>query len=483
MKIHIENNGAVLEAAPGSNLLQVLRKAGFAPDAPCGGKGTCGKCRVKVDGEEMLACQTPVDRDMSVMLPDAVKTEILEDGLLLTQQPDGTDAYALAFDLGTTTVVAYLLDGTSGDILARSGSVNPQVKYGADVISRIQYAMDEDAARLSGCIRKALGELTELVCAAAAIDPKEITTVCLVGNTAMHHLLLGIDPKPLTTPPYMPAVSQALELSAGEFLPVAPNAVLRILPNIAGFVGADTVGCMVATRFDRLEEMTLMIDIGTNGEMVLGNQDGFLVCSTAAGPAFEGARIRCGMRGAVGAVDHVRLEKGELTYSVIGGGEATGLCGSGLLDLVAALLRREDIDEGGRMEEETVYLPGSRVFLSQKDVREVQLAKAAIRAGIELMCEKRGIRPEDIQRVYLAGAFGNYMDPASACAIGMIPPCLEDRIESIGNAAGEGARLCALRRAEFEYSKVLAEKAEFLELASMPRFNDCYVDCLLFEEE
>lgn len=483
MKIHITNIQKTILAETGENLLQVLRREGLAPDAPCGGRGTCGKCRVWVDGTEQLACKTSVDRDMAVTLPAGEKTEILETGLQLAQAPDGVDTYALAFDVGTTTVVAYLLDGVSGEILARSGSVNPQTKYGADVISRIQYAMEGGASQLSGCIRETLAELTGFVCAAAAIDSREITTVSLVGNTAMHHLLLGIDPKSLTTPPYMPAVSQALEMPAAEFLPVSPNAVLRVLPNIAGFVGADTVGCMVATRFDRLEELTLMIDIGTNGEMVLGNQDGFLACSTAAGPAFEGAKIQCGMRGAVGAVDHVRLENGEITYSVIGGGAPVGLCGSGLLDLVAALLQREDIDESGRMEEEIIYLPGSQVFLSQKDVREVQLAKAAIRAGVELMCKKRGIQPEDIQKVYLAGAFGNYLNPASACAIGMIPPCLEDRIESIGNAAGEGARLCALRREEFEYSRCLAEKAEFLELASMREFNDCYVDCLLFEEE
>ena len=243
------------------------------------------------------------------------------------------------------------------------------------------------------------------------------------------------------------------------------------------------MGCLVATRFDALEELTLMIDIGTNGEMVLGNREGYLACSTAAGPAFEGARIQCGMRGAAGAVDHVHLEDGALKWSVIGGGAAAGLCGSGLLDLVAALLAREDIDESGRMEESPLYLGDTQVFLTQKDVREVQLAKAAIRAGIELMCRKRGVRPEEIRQVYLAGAFGNYLDPASACAIGMIPPCLEDRILPIGNAAGEGAKLCALSGEEFEYSKRLARQAEFLELASMPEFNDCYVDCLLFEEE
>ena len=481
MKLYITNENMMLEAPAGANLLEVLRTAGFGPDAPCGGKGTCGKCKVLVNGNEQLACKTVIEEDMEVTLPEGKKAEILTKGIAAHTQADGSDKYALAFDLGTTTVVAYLMDGMTGEVLSRCSCVNPQTRYGADVISRIQYAMDGGAEELAETVRKALAELTEQAAKMAGICPKEITVVSIVGNTAMHHLLLGIDPKPLTVPPYMPSVKDAMEMKA-DFLPVAEEAVLRILPNIAGFVGADTVGCLVATRFDALKELTLMIDIGTNGEMVLGNRDGFLACSTAAGPAFEGAKISCGMRGAEGAVDHVKLEGNTVTYSVIGGGKAVGLCGSGLLDLVAVLLQTEDIGESGRMEE-TYTLPGSSVSLTQKDVREVQLAKAAIRAGIELMCQKRGVKTEDIQKVYLAGAFGSFMDPASACAIGMIPPCLQDRIESIGNAAGEGAKLCAVSREEFAYSKRLAGKAEFLELASMEDFNDCYVDCLMFEEE
>ena len=482
MKLYITNEKKTLETPAGANLLEVLRAAGFGPDAPCGGNGTCGKCKVLVNGSEQLACKTVIEEDMAVTLPESGKAEILAKGITAQVQAEGKDRYALAFDLGTTTVVAYLMDGATGEVLSRCSCMNPQTRYGGDVISRIQYAMDGGADELAETIRKALAELTEQAAKLAGICAKEITMVSLVGNTAMHHLLLGIDPKPLTVPPYMPSVSHALEQKAAEFLPVAETAVLRVLPNIAGFVGADTVGCLAATRFDEREELTLLIDIGTNGEMVLGNKDGFLACSTAAGPAFEGARISCGMRGAEGAVDHVRLEGGALSYTVIGGGEAQGLCGSGLLDLVAVLLQMEEISESGRMDADFV-LPGSTAALTRKDVREVQLAKAAIRAGIELMCQKRGVETENIRKVYLAGAFGSFMDPASACAIGMIPPCLLDRIESIGNAAGEGAKLCALSSEAFEYSKRLAEKAEFLELASMEDFNDCYVDCLLFEEE
>ena len=251
---------------------------------------------------------------------------------------------------------------------------------------------------------------------------------------------------------------------------------------IAGFVGGDTVGCMVSTRFDQLEELTLMIDIGTNGEMVLGNKNRRIACSTAAGPAFEGAKISCGMRGAEGAVDHVEVKDGKIEYHVIGDGEAIGLCGSGLLDLVASLLETEILDESGYLEDDE-YVLCEKVTLTQKDVREVQLAKAAIRAGIELLAQQMGVQVSDIQKVYLAGAFGNYLNPASACRIGMIPPILLDRIEGIGNAAGEGSKLCALSRNEYEYSQNLARGTEFLELASLPQFQDCYVDALEFSED
>ena len=376
------------------------------------------------------------------------------------------------------------MDGITGALLSKTSCMNPQAQFGADVISRIQYAMEGHEKELSGCIRSALSDLTGKAATEAGIQPTDITAASIVGNTAMHHLLLEIDPKPLTVPPYMPGVSEALTLSPEGLLPIHPEGTVRILPNIAGFVGADTVGCLLATRLDTLEELTLMIDIGTNGEMVLGNKQRAIACSTAAGPAFEGAKIECGMRGAPGAVDHVTVEDGKLRFHVIGEGEALGLCGSGMLDLVAALLETEQVGESGRMENGTTYyLEGTKVYLTQKDVREVQLAKAAIRAGIELMCKRMGVRVTDIRQVLLAGAFGNYLEPASACAIGMIPPVLRERILPIGNAAGEGAKMAVLNADEFEYSKRLARQTEFLELASMPEFNDCYVDCLCFEEE
>ena len=470
-KVTFLPQGITVSVPGGSSLLQAQILAGLRPDAPCGGRGTCGKCRVMLEGREVPACQTSVDRDMTVRTAAQEQHKILTGGIRTQLQPDGTDDYAMAFDVGTTTVVAYLLDGHTGALLAQSSCINPQGRYGADVISRIQHVLDGGGDAMAACIRGAMEELTQEAAREAGIPPERITASSVVGNTAMHHLLLGIDPGPLVTPPYMPAVFEAIEKNGA-----------RILPNIAGFVGGDTVGCMTAVRFDRLEELSLLIDIGTNGEMVLGDKNRRIACSTAAGPAFEGARISCGMRGAEGAVDHVAVQGGEIVYHTIAGAPPRGLCGSGLLDLVAVLLDREIIDESGRLEGGAFRLCGN-VTLIQKDVREVQLAKAAIRAGIELLAEKMGTEVSGIQQVYLAGAFGNYMKPASACRIGMIPPVLLDKITPIGNAAGEGAKLCALSREEFAYSRKLARETEFLELASLPNFQDCYVDALEFEEE
>ncbi len=452
-------------------LLEAQIAAGLRPDAPCGGRGTCGKCKVLLDGTEVLACQTTVDRNMVVTVQEALDARILSSGAAAEAKPDGTDRYVLAFDIGTTTVVAYLLDGTTGRFMDSASCMNPQGQYGADVISRLQEVLHSGGEAMKTCIQTALSELTRELSRKTGIPVEEMTAAAIAGNTAMHHLLLGIDPKPLVTPPYMPNVSEALEYGR-----------TRILPNIAGFVGGDTVGCMVSARFDRLEELTLLIDIGTNGEMVLGDKNRRIACSTAAGPAFEGAKISCGMRGAVGAVDHVWQENENIHYHVIGEAEPQGLCGSGLLDLVAVLLDKGIVDESGRLEGKAFSLC-QNVTLTQKDVREVQLAKAAIRAGIELLTKAIGAQLEDIQRVCLAGAFGNYMNPKSACRIGMIPPVLQDRILPIGNAAGEGAKLCAISSAEFEYSKQLAKGTEFLELASLPDFQDCYVDALEFCEE
>ena len=480
--ITFQPGGQQVQVPAGTTLLQAQIMAGLKPDAPCGGHGTCKKCTVRLaDGREVLACQTQVQQDETVYPAQAEKAQILTTSSHTAPPvPDGSDAYALAIDIGTTTLAAYLLSGTTGAVLASASSLNPQRQFGADVISRLQVALEGGGDSLRRCVIDALASLARSMAKTISIAPQDITAAAIVGNTAMHHLLLGIDPAPLVTPPYMPRKKEAMELPAETLLPTAGT--VRILPNIAGFVGGDTVGCMVATRFDQLDALTLLIDIGTNGEMVLGDRNRRVACSTAAGPAFEGAKISCGMRGAAGAVDHVTLKQGEISYHVIGECEAVGLCGSGLLDLTAALLDAGIISESGYLSGGTYQLCPS-VSLTQKDVREVQLAKGAIRAGIELLARHLDVSVDEIQRVYLAGAFGNYLNPASACRIGMIPPVLQDRIIPIGNAAGEGAKLCAVSRRDFAYSQHLADTTEFLELASLPAFQDRFVDALSFSED
>lgn len=425
------------------------------------------------------------------------------DEILELKEQDDKPVLMAAFDIGTTTVAGYLLDGRTGEQLATASALNVQTEYGADVIMRANYSLEHGAEELSACIRVLLKKLIRTLCKEAGKEPEDIYKVSVVGNTCMHHLFLGIVPDSLVHAPYNPAISHGLTFPAEKFrLGIHPGGQLIALPVIAGFVGADTVACLLAVNLEEEKKMTLMIDIGTNGEIVLGNSKRRIACSTAAGPAFEGAKIACGMRGAEGAVEHAHLEEGRLVCKVIGGGKPTGICGSGLIDIIAGLLEAGVIDETGRLMEgprvvqiddntKTAYLlagpsesgNGKPVYLSQKDIREVQLAKGAIAAGIALLAEQMGITLEQIEQVYIAGAFGNYMDPAGACRIGMLPGILKDRIIPVGNAAGEGAKLALLNNKELERAERLARHTEFLELAALPEFQDEFVDQLEFPEE
>ncbi len=477
------STGTHISAEENSTVLDVLRSNGLWQDAPCGGKGVCGKCRMEIDGQPRLACQTWICADLHIKLPD-VPNDVFFQPQLQVWSTDGACRYALAFDLGTTSIAAVLLDGASGQALAYVSALNPQTQYGADVISRIEYALAHGSDALRLCAWDALRNLTLEAANTSGIDPHQIDMVCIAGNSAMHHLLLGFDVSPLVTPPYMPASCTAIEQRGTSLLPIARDAVLRVLPNIAGFVGADTVSCLSAVAFDQCAETTLLVDIGTNGELVLGNRDRRIACSTAAGPAFEGAKISCGMRGAQGAVDHVWRNGSTLFWHTISNAPPAGICGSGLLDLVAVLLETGAIDAYGRLTAGQPFcLPGTGISLTQRDIREVQLAKAAIRAGIESLCEAFGIAVSDIHHVLLAGAFGNYLSPSSACKIGLFPPELLSKIQRVGNAACDGAQRCALCREAFEQAKALAASTNFLELASLPDFQDLYVSHMPFSEE
>lgn len=479
MTIYIPEENRALSAAPGETLLSALRRGGLAPDAPCGGNGKCGKCRVLAEGREVLACQTVPTGDMTVTLPKRAALRVLGEGAeaavpLKPLQPGDM----LAFDLGTTSLVCYLLQGRTGEELGRSSMENPQTAFGADVISRIQRALSGEMEALTQSIRQAMEKLIATV----TDHPEEVGVVSVVGNPAMQQLFLGISPENLAAVPFREVLNRAEAVPCGTYLPLCPNARLLIVPDISGYVGADTLGCVLATELYKKEEITLMVDIGTNGEMVLGNRHRMVACATAAGPALEGANIRFGMRAAAGAIDHVRVEDGALRCTVLGGGPARGICGSGLIDAVAGALELGLINRRGKLltEDGLLHLTGD-ICLTQEDIRQLQLAKGAIAAGIGLMAGHLGIAPEDIAAVRLAGAFGSYLDPASACRIGLLPAALSGKIQPVGNAAGSGAKMLAKNRDLLDFSQTLVEKIEFLELASLPDFPKAFAKGMWFD--
>lgn len=469
----------------GTKLLDALRENSIYLDAPCGGNGKCGKCKVLVDGVEMLACQTVVDRDMTVVLPQVNGLRVLQESLCKESDISRSQqGYLLGYDIGTTSVVCALLDGKTGEELAKSSMLNPQVAYGADVITRIQAAAQGKLEILTQLIRHAMLDLLQTVCEAANILPQQISRVSVVGNPAMQQLLLGIDPENLSKVPFAPVLTKAKTIPCESVLPACAKADLLIVPDIAGFVGADTVGCLLATKLYEKEELTLLVDIGTNGEVVLGNKDRMIACATAAGPALEGANISCGMRASVGAIDHVWIDNRKILCSVIGGGAAKGICGSGLVDAVAAGLELGLINKRGKvLTEDHIFRLTDTVCLTQEDIRQVQLAKGAIQAGVSLLAEEIGVEIDAIQRVQLAGAFGSFVSPQSACRIGLLPEELLSRIESVGNAALGGAKMLACDQALLPVTQGLTEKIEFLELASLPGFSRTFAKSMNFREE
>lgn len=480
-RVTILPHDCVLEVQAGT-VLQACLPAQLAVDAPCGGKGRCGKCKVLVDGKEALACQTIVDRDMTVALPESRPMQILTEGIATVLTNRSENGPCLALDIGTTTVAGYLTDA-DGNELAAYSMANPQRIWGADIVSRIQHALSGKREEMRCAITQCAEEITRLLCQRTGISPDNISVVSLVGNPAMQQLFLGIDPKNLAQIPYAPVLTCPQTVAAEGFLPICKSAQLRILPNIGGFVGGDTVACVAATQMSQQEDLTLLIDIGTNGEMVLGNKHRMVACSTAAGPALEGAGIQFGMSAAPGAIDHVTFGNGTPCCHVIGSQAAEGICGSGLMDAIAWALHTGQIDERGRIRtpDHRIMLTDS-VYLTQDDIRQVQLAKGAIAAGIELLAGELDVSLQDIQRVYLAGAFGTYMDPASACRIGLIPAILENKITAIGNAAGSGAKLFACDEEAFQNTKQLVSQIEHIELAALPAFQRCFARNMRFPD-
>jgi uncharacterized 2Fe-2S/4Fe-4S cluster protein (DUF4445 family) len=426
-------------------------------------------------------------------------TAVLCDDLLIDVEPGDTTArrFALACDLGTTTVVANLLDLETGQPAAVRSMLNKQQPFGADVISRISAVMIDPAAL--GVLRQraheTLAELTAEVCEEAGVDPHEIYEVVVAGNVTMIQLALGIDPEPLSMAPFTIAARNLPQASAADFgLEVHPRAPAVLFPALGAYVGPDIVAGVVATGLTLDRRVRLFIDVGTNSEIVLGSSAKALATAAPAGPAFEAAQIRCGMRAADGAIEGVKIKDGEVELTVIGDVEPVGICGSGLVDAVAELVGAGLLDHSGKFvavegplaermgkigQENVFYLHGE-VFLSQRDVRELQFAKASIATGWALLCRDLGIEPEEIAQVLLAGSFGSYLSPASAVRIGLVPKLPLARIVSAGNVAGEGAKIAALSVTERAAAQAVLEEVEYVELSGRADFNDLFIDQLAF---
>lgn len=476
--VTVINQEKTIFALPEENLLQLLRRNGLSPDAPCGGLGTCGKCTVFINDEPHKACSYHVTAPISVRIPHKAELHTLT-------VPVGNSCHAshtvAAVDIGTTGLVCSLLNGKSGERLAVKSTGNPQRVFGADVITRIRAALSGHGNELTDLIRKEVNRLLLQCCEATGVSPETVKKVCITGNPAMEQLFLGISPENLVEIPFTPVLKKTQPLPCGDYLPLCHNAELLIAPNISGYVGGDTVSCILSEALGERESLSLLVDIGTNGEMVLGNRNRLVACATAAGPALEGANISCGMCATAGAIDHVWLENGNIRYHTIDDVNPAGVCGSGLIDAVAVFLELGMINTRGRIigaHQSLAICPG--IQLIQEDIRQVQLAKGAIHAGILLMMDFLNISVEEIDSCMLAGAFGTYLNPESACRIGLLPRALLSKMHPIGNASLAGAEMMALDDTFFRKSQEIALHTQVLELASLPDFPRTYAKSMYF---
>jgi uncharacterized 2Fe-2S/4Fe-4S cluster protein (DUF4445 family) len=458
--------------------------------------------------------ELPVVRKLGTVLRESNfdVTAVVVDDVLIDVEPGDTTTrrYAIAFDLGTTTVVATLLDLETGTPSAVRSMLNRQQPYGADVISRVSATMLDETAlgALEARAHETLQQLAAEVIEEAGIDPAEVYEITVVGNVTMMQLALGIDPEPLSMAPFIVAAHELPPALASDFgVAVHPRAPAVVFPSLGAYVGGDIVAGMLASGLTRDKRLRLFIDVGTNSEIALGSQERVVATAAPAGPAFEAAQIRCGMRAAEGAIEGVKLREDEIVLEVIGDTEPVGLCGSGLVDCVAELVSAGLLDHSGRyvtdevaaeispnlaerltkIGEERVFVmhwrgpdPANAVYLSQRDVRELQFAKASIATGWQILLTELGIDASEISQVLLAGSFGAYLSPSSAIRIGLVPKLALPRIVSAGNVASEGAKMAALSHRERAEASSIVHEVEYVELSGREDFNDLFVDQLAF---
>ncbi|MBN1505561.1 MAG: DUF4445 domain-containing protein [Sedimentisphaerales bacterium] len=511
----------------GATLVEAASRAGIILTTSCGGKGTCGKCTVRLQpsGQAVRACQYLVDRDLRVVVPPESRLyehRILEHGVGPAGdiEPTVVNRYrqiagdgpvlGVAVDIGTTTVVAKLIDMVDGHCVATQSSLNPQTRFGDDVISRIHYAQSlGHLAELQAVIVDCLNHLVRQLCHQSHVETSSIYEACVVGNTTMNHIFLRFPVEQLGLAPYRAWSVDAHDVPPAQLhLEMNASGNIHCVENIAGFVGSDTTAVALAVDVESAAETTLVIDIGTNGELILGMGGMLYAASCAAGPALEGARIRHGSRAADGAIEAVVASGDDISLDVIGAATPRSICGSGLIDAVAVLRDLGVIDATGRFigREQLGQLPGhvsSRmiesdggtafclafnprtlqpaVTLTQRDIREMQLAKAAIRAGSRVLLNKLGLRDSDIQSVLLAGAFGNYIRPASAVRIGLLPSVPLDRIHFVGNAAASGAQMLLLSDECRQKAAGLARRIQYVEIAHEKDFTEIFAEAMFLD--
>ncbi|MBQ6715699.1 MAG: DUF4445 domain-containing protein [Clostridia bacterium] len=482
-KIVLDDKTLSVPVQSGDKLIDILIKAGALVHAPCGGRGVCGKCLVKVEGafdsEEntpegyALSCRSYIKGDITIYVTSE-NAEILADFNKKSTVTDGEVGLGVAVDIGTTTLAAFLMDLHSGEVLASETMLNPQRAHGADVVSRIAFSIEntENKNLLKTEIETAILSISASLLKKAGCDGEAVKKYSFVGNTAMMHFLSGYSAHGISAAPFTPSYTESF---TREF----HNSSAYFGGCISGYVGADTLACMVAGDFHKTDKTILLIDIGTNGEIALVHKGNILTCSCAAGPAFEGAHIACGTGAVKGAIDHAKITDGKLVFSTIHNAPAVGICGSGLIDLVACLVEKDEISPMGRMAED--YKISENVYLSKKDIREVQLAKAAIAAGIDILIQETGITDDDIDEVLIAGGFGNFIDLKNACAIGLLPKSLLSKIRPVGNAAGEGASMALVSAKARADMSLIQSKSTYIELAAHRDFADFYADHLPFE--
>ena len=590
--------GRSTRVPPGTTLFSAAHWIGLPIDSTCGGRGTCGKCKVRVlDGDSevttadhrqllkeeietgwRLSCQARIYDDMVCDVPQLLRvpkaatmglgrlvildpnvrkvhlvlteptlhdqrsdiarlrdaltveghnvtagvqvlrtlpgvfreaafdvTAVLAGEALVAVEPGDTtdECFGVAFDVGTTTLVGTLMNLRTGMAAAVSSTLNGQAPFGADVISRISHAMNgpDSVTELRASVVATMNQILDDLYRESGVGPDRTYEAVVVGNVTMLHLLFGIDPAPVAVMPFTPAFMDQLNVAAGEVgLRIHPHGFVQTLPAIGGYVGADIVAGVLATGIAREDKLRVFVDVGTNGEIVLGSAQRALGTAAPAGPAFEGSQIKCGMRATDGAIEGVHLGD-SVELQIIGGDiPATGICGSGLVDIVAQMLLAGLLDHSGRMrsrdevpahpladrlievEGVRAFLLAENVYLTQRDVRELQFAKGSIATGIRVLMDILGIQASDLEEVLLGGSFGSYLNPESAKVIGLVPDVDVDRIIAVGNSAGEGAKIALLSYRERQVAFELPARIEYVELSGRPDFNDSFVALLGFPQ-